>query len=158
MISGYVDTVEQYRRDLERDRRAAKRAEARAEPREVVAARLAARRQRLASGERLCSCFVCRTGAMEVVLYFLREPDGPVKIGVTHVGNTTARSFTVDDRRKQVEGASGRRLVTLAWLSGSRQYEFHVHAKFDHLRTVGEWFRPEPELLDYIATVAVVRS
>jgi hypothetical protein len=37
---------------------------------------------------------------------------------------------------------------------GGRDVEAAVHARFAHLRVAGEWFRPEADLLEYIASEA----
>ena len=34
-----------------------------------------------------------------------------------------------------------------------RATERCLHIRFDHLREHGEWFRPEPDLLDFIAAI-----
>ena len=41
----------------------------------------------------------------------------------------------------------------LATLSGWRTLEAELHARFEHLRHRGEWFRAEPELLDFVERV-----
>jgi len=114
--------------------------------------RLERRARRIDAGKTTCRCMGCRGGHMEIVVYFMREPDGPVKIGITHVGAYDATVFTVEQRRRSVERASGRRMVLLGTVPGSRARETDLHRRFAHLRTVGEWFRPAPELLDYIAS------
>jgi hypothetical protein len=82
----------------------------------------------------------------------MREPDGPVKIGITHVANIAGCKslWTIEGRRQAIQSASGRRMVVLHHEAGSRRLERETHRRFARLRLLGEWFRPEPELLEYI--------
>ena len=152
-----MNISEQWRKDRIRDKRINERAARLAEPDGTTARRLEQRAMRIPSGERLCGCFSCRSGYLEVFVYFMREPDGPVKIGITHVGVVSTTVYSVENRRCAVESASGRLIVVLAQIPGSRWSEFELHQRFAHLRTIGEWFRPEPELLDFIASLVRAR-
>jgi hypothetical protein len=88
-----------------------------------------------------------------MLLYFMREPGGPVKIGITHVGATLVGDHTVEIRRKQIEKASGRHMGVLATTEGSRQRERRIHEQFERLRIVGEWFSPGSDLLGFITSL-----
>lgn len=74
------------------------------------------------------------------VVYFLRTPDGLVKIGHT-AGNLGQRRQTF---RAQWEDV-------LALLPGSRADEAAMHRRFRrHLARGREFFQPAPEVIDYI--------
>lgn len=79
-------------------------------------------------------------------VYFIRAGvSGPVKIG-------TAR-----DPRKRLSGLQTSTAVPLRILGvvvGGRAQERAFHEQFAHLRLRGEWFVPEPELLQFIAKEA----
>lgn len=151
------NVAEQWRKDRLRDARIQARAELLAEREEVVADRLERRNTRIASGHQVCRCHLCRYGQCEVVVYFMREPDGPVKIGITHIGVVSTMVYSVESRRCTIESGSGRRMVLLAHIPGSTALEAEIHRRFAHLRTIGEWFRPEPELLDFITSLSGAR-
>lgn len=73
-----------------------------------------------------------------MAVYFARKgSDGPIKIGCSsHVkGRVRALGLTL-----------------VAQITGMHKTERYIHAKFDHLRISGEWFRPESELFDFIAS------
>ena len=78
-------------------------------------------------------------------VYFVRsEHSGFIKIGVT------------GDLRKRVanlQNASGSVLRILATEPGGLAHEQALHKRFEAYQIRGEWFKPGPELLDYIAAV-----
>lgn len=76
-------------------------------------------------------------------VYFIQQgADGPIKIGVT---------VDVEKRRRVLQTGSAQTLVLLSTIKGTEKQEAELHRRFKHLRLRGEWFRPEPELLAYIA-------
>jgi hypothetical protein len=46
------------------------------------------------------------------------------------------------------------KLVAVILATDAEETEDRVHRRFAHLRTAGEWFRSDPELVDFIATSA----
>lgn len=72
-------------------------------------------------------------------IYFVRF-QGLVKIGFTT--NMASRMVAVPHEE------------ILGTVPGTLADEKRCHAAFAHLRKQGEWFRPEPELLAFIAEVA----
>jgi Meiotically up-regulated gene 113 len=87
------------------------------------------------------------------MIYFARLQTGEIKIGTTVW--LPARLAMHD-----MEGRYGRNLIVIAVKEGGRDVEKQLHRKFAHLsinvrhcRTYGpvEVFRPEKELLSYIA-------
>lgn len=85
-----------------------------------------------------------RTGGL--VYFVCAEGGDRIKIGKT-------RDLT--RRLLSLRAHSPTPLVVLATEPGGLQREAELHAKFAPMRLHGEWFRAEPELLDYIATLAV---
>lgn len=73
--------------------------------------------------------------------YFIQTQDDQryIKIG---------SSANPDKRLKQIQGMSPTPLVMLNVIDTN---EFDLHQYFQHLNVYGEWFRPEKELLDFIA-------
>lgn len=82
------------------------------------------------------------TVAVQSWVYFIRAGEsGPIKIG------------TAKDPRRRLAGLQTSTAVPLhilAAMAGDRTAEQRLHQRFQHLRLRGEWFVPEPELLEYI--------
>lgn len=77
-------------------------------------------------------------------LYFLTtERAGfPIKIGTTIAHKT---------RFEKIQTSLPYKIKILASMSTDDQlFERRLHKKFEHLRLLGEWFEPAPELLAYI--------
>lgn len=74
------------------------------------------------------------------VVYFIRMGD-LIKIGFT------------SDLKKRVQGLSLTMGHVVATIPGASYLEAQLHERFAKLREHGEWFRAEPELLDYIASI-----
>lgn len=85
------------------------------------------------------------------MVYFLQPVDGgPIKIG---------HSSDVDRRRVQLESRYGRELAVLAVISGGREEERAIHAKFSHLKLGRtEQFQPSPDLLEFIGRPLLVTA
>jgi len=77
-------------------------------------------------------------------VYFIRRPDGLIKIGF---------SKDPQSRRSALAGQSGVMLEMLATKPGDRSEEQALHRRFAAHRVTGEWFRPAPELCEYIADI-----
>ncbi|MES3013901.1 MAG: GIY-YIG nuclease family protein [Pseudomonadota bacterium] len=78
-------------------------------------------------------------------VYFLQAGDGgPIKIGFASDPMQRARSLQTGNHEQ---------VYLLATAPGSLQDEHGLHARFAHLNSRGEWFRPEPELMQFIAGV-----
>ncbi len=82
------------------------------------------------------------------VVYFIQQRvdggDGPIKIGV---------SADVADRVSKLQVGCAYPLVLLATMKGDDTTEYNLHTRFASARLSGEWFRPVPELLAFIATL-----
>jgi hypothetical protein len=77
-------------------------------------------------------------------VYFIRdEKTGNIKIG---------QSINPDQRRKAIETEFGCKMTILATIAQIVPVEALLHNKFSHLHVRGEWFRPDPELLEMIET------
>ena len=79
-------------------------------------------------------------------LYFIRAETGHIKIGV---------STKPMKRLSGLQTASPIPLVLLGLVNcvDARKDEARLHEHFAHLRTLGEWFAPGQDLLDYIAAL-----
>ena len=78
-------------------------------------------------------------------VYFVQESGvGAIKIG-------TARN--VGARVSNMAVGTPHLLTVLVVISGNREVERSLHSRFRHARIRGEWFRPVPELLAYIASL-----
>jgi hypothetical protein len=75
-------------------------------------------------------------------VYFVRFSDR-IKIGWS--GNPASRFRNIPHDE------------VLAVVPGSMQHEHQYHARFHYLRTGGEWFRAEPELVEFIASLPKVK-
>ena len=81
----------------------------------------------------------------EYVYFIHSEESNAVKIG---------RAKDVEKRLKSLQTAHPHELkiIKIFKLKGGKaaqELESSLHQKFDHLRLSGEWFKAEPELLDY---------
>ena len=79
----------------------------------------------------------------EPCVYFVRLGEGgPVKIGFTLI---------LKQRLSQLQTSAAEPLQVLGTIPGAtRALEKRLHRQFSHLRTSGEWFAAEEELLDWI--------
>lgn len=76
------------------------------------------------------------------VVYFIRNPDsGLIKIGTTAY---------LSRRLSCLRSHSGAELELLGSLPGNRYVEAGLHSRWAGLRVRGEWFRPDPEILEWI--------
>lgn len=74
-------------------------------------------------------------------VYFVQSGDA-IKIGTS-----------INVRRRLVSLQTPYPPILLAVAAGGRTEEQELHRTFRHLHIHGEWFRAEPELLDYIASL-----
>lgn len=74
-------------------------------------------------------------------IYFVRSLDR-IKIGV---------SVDIPRRVEVLRRINAYPLELLMTMEGSYEEEQRLHLRFIHLRAHGEWFRAEPELLEFIA-------
>lgn len=77
----------------------------------------------------------------EYVYFFESELTKLIKIGY---------SSNVTKRRKQIEAMQGGKINTLKVILSSKKNEKYLHERFNHLKTHGEWFLPNIELLTFI--------
>jgi hypothetical protein len=77
------------------------------------------------------------------VIYFIRKPDGPIKIGTT---------IRLSERLQQLALEYGEGLEVLGVAEGSFEVERGLHSRFRHLRLVGEWFEPGDDLIGFIVS------
>jgi hypothetical protein len=79
-------------------------------------------------------------------LYFIQKGvDGPIKIGV---------ASAVGSRIKTLQVGNAEPLKLLLTVDQSDDFnERALHRKFRHLRLEGEWFRPAPDLVEFIRSV-----
>jgi len=77
------------------------------------------------------------------MVYYLRRADGCIKIGYT---------VSFPRRLSQLRCEFGE-LQVLATHVGDRDCESGTHRRFARTRVDGEWFRPSPELWEWILTV-----
>lgn len=82
-------------------------------------------------------------------IYFVQEGDaGPVKIGWTRQGLVA--------RLAQIQNGNPRPLRLIGVALADQAAEKDLHGHFAELHLHGEWFRPEPSLLAFVADVARV--
>lgn len=77
-------------------------------------------------------------------VYFIQAGRGPIKIGF---------ATDVFDRRAALQTSQPEHLRIVAKFAGTRQDERAMQARFAALRVRGEWFRPEDELLAFLASL-----
>lgn len=72
--------------------------------------------------------------------YFVADSQGAIKIG---------RSYSIRERLGQFQRDRGGEITLLAIVPDG-DIELELHHRFAHLRIDGEWYRPEPEILEFI--------
>lgn len=78
-------------------------------------------------------------------VYFIRSGDsGPIKIG---------HSINPDARIWGLQAATHLPLRVVTTIVGDKKLEKTLHRKFRRFRIRGEWFRPVPTLLTFIAAI-----
>jgi uncharacterized protein YozE (UPF0346 family) len=77
------------------------------------------------------------------IYFFECETTREIKIGIT--------SGRVEKRMATVQTARGHKLSVLATIPGTTKFERALHERFAQHRLKGEWFRPHPDILEYIA-------
>lgn len=77
-------------------------------------------------------------------VYFLQStgPARSIKIGW---------SQDLQSRRASLQTANAHKLVVIGAVEGRMEDEAALHARFEHLRMEGEWFRDAPEIHAFIA-------
>lgn len=67
-------------------------------------------------------------------------------------------SRRVSMRLAQLQTGSPIPIKLLGTVAGGRALERRLHERFAHLRTAGEWFQDDPELLDHIGALAAAHQ
>ena len=76
------------------------------------------------------------------MVYFIKNiVTGKIKIGY---------SETPKKRLRELQTGNDNKLVLIKSIKGNRDKESTLHEMFSHLRTNGEWFEPDDELLEFI--------
>lgn len=82
---------------------------------------------------------------MDGIVYFLQAADGPVKVGWCSSRDGIAR------RLRAAQLGHPARLQVVAAILGDRTLEHQLHHRWRNHRLEGEWFRPNPDMLGYLA-------
>ena len=77
-------------------------------------------------------------------IYFLQETFGEFFIKIGKAKNLSRRHSTL-------QIANPHKLKLIGYIRGNSETEKKLHNKFQNLKHRGEWFRPDEELLRYIA-------
>lgn len=80
------------------------------------------------------------------VVYFIQAESGTGAIKIGFANNVASRLAVF-------QSGSPVRLAIVATIRGTAKLESHLHQRFAHLRLHGEWFKPEPELTEYIESL-----
>jgi hypothetical protein len=84
-----------------------------------------------------------------VTVYFIQAGGaGPIKIGATSKDSPR-------HRLGDLQTAHYEELRLLGSITTQTSIEFALHDHFKHLRIRGEWFRPDPELMEFIIREAI---
>jgi hypothetical protein len=85
---------------------------------------------------------------MSGFVYFVQHGEtGPIKIGFT--------KCNVGGRYTQLQAAAPDKLVFRGYMRGSLELEAELHHRFADSRHRAEWFKPTPELQDFIAVNSI---
>lgn len=74
-------------------------------------------------------------------VYFLQDPQGSIKIGISH---------NVGKRISQLEQSLPYDLKLIGIMEGNLSLESTLHTKFESHRIKGEWFKPSDDILQFI--------
>lgn len=79
-------------------------------------------------------------------VYFIRRKDGigPIKIGSTR---------NVKNRLSGIQVGNPYKLKVIKEIYGEEFLEKQYHKKFDNLKLIGEWFKPDGRLLEFISNL-----
>ena len=78
------------------------------------------------------------------MIYFIRSgAEGPIKVGTCHEGALAARLSAL-----QIGNPNPCEII--ATMDGDRDIERQIHVVFRQHNQRGEWFDPDPEVLDFI--------
>jgi uncharacterized protein YozE (UPF0346 family) len=84
-----------------------------------------------------------QTSGSHRTIYFVQEKtSGQIKIGIT--------SLPIKQRLASLQTANPNPLCLIATLDGDRVTETELHQRFQSLRRSGEWFNPDPDLIQFI--------
>lgn len=84
-----------------------------------------------------------RSSAKISRIYFIQSgSSGPIKIGYS--------TSSVKDRLATLQTAHHEKLNLLATMEGARPLEQKIHSQFQSHRLEGEWFHPDPGILNFI--------
>lgn len=78
-------------------------------------------------------------------IYFIISENGLIKIGFT--------TKKMDRRLKELQCYSPDKLEVLETIEGNTKLESFLHRKFKHLKSHGEWFKNEKELMKFICNL-----
>lgn len=81
------------------------------------------------------------------VVYFIQDEQGAIKIG---------RSTNAQDRLSALQTSTASKLSMIGTINGGAWTEGQLHQYFAGARIRGEWFRPVPQLIEYINTHAQI--
>ena len=78
-------------------------------------------------------------------MYFIQGCETQrIKIGISH---------DVNSRLKGIQSSEPLKLLAVI-KQGGKDLERRLHQKFQDLRVHGEWFKPDPQLLEYIGALS----
>ena len=84
------------------------------------------------------------------MIYFISDDQGRVKIGYT--------SGMPEDRLKQLQTGNSDKLSLLTSMRGSRIEELKIHTALNPYRLIGEWFRNEGAVNEFVSLVQSYQS
>lgn len=86
-----------------------------------------------------------RSRAVSTFVYFIQTESGTIKIG---------QSLDINGRMQSLQRSSGEMMRLVGWIHDTNviktPLETKLHRRFAKARVMGEWFRPVPELIEYI--------
>lgn len=100
-----------------------------------------------ANGWRVYGCTSVSRIHKRGIVYFISAPVAKlVKIGFTS-------KSTADDRRRELQTGSAEPLIIVGVIQGDIARERELHNRFAPYRVIGEWFRIEGALSDFLDTI-----
>lgn len=99
---------------------------------------------KLDTADRIASALSVNTGQAQWIYFVVESGSGAIKIGVT---------TNVKKRVISLQRDTPHTVKLLATMRGNFQVESLLHRLFAYARIRGEWFRPVPELLEYIESL-----